>query len=141
MTYCNPCLAPVAFCLMFKSSQAFDSVTESVEHHHFLSKQADAKPNVRRNLFEEAKELDILVKNKNGAPYMVANTAFDVGMLDFTHPHTNRWFKTILAEMVNNGVRGWMADFGEGLPVDASLYSGSTSSSLLFHVGFMFEDI
>ncbi|XP_059428283.1 uncharacterized protein LOC132162053 isoform X1 [Corylus avellana] len=95
MTYCNPCLAPT-----------------------------HEKPNRRRNLFEEAKELDILVKDKHGQPYMVPNTAFDVGMLDLTHPNTASWFKQILQEMVDDGVRGWMADFGEGLPVDATLYSG-----------------
>ncbi|XP_039028333.1 sulfoquinovosidase-like [Hibiscus syriacus] len=95
MTYCNPCLALV-----------------------------DEKPNKRRNLFEEAKELDILVKDKHGELYMVPNTAFDVGMLDLTHPLTASWFKQILQEMVVDGVRGWMADFGEGLPVDAVLYSG-----------------
>lgn len=75
-------------------------------------------------MFEEAKKLDILVKDKNGEPYMVPNTAFDVGMLDLTHPETAPWFKNILQEMVNDGIRGWMADFGEGLPVDATLYSG-----------------
>ncbi|KAI7739314.1 hypothetical protein M8C21_029381, partial [Ambrosia artemisiifolia] len=95
MTYCNPCLAPI-----------------------------DSKPNAKKNLFLEAKELDILVKNKNGETYMVPNTAFDVGMLDLTHPNTAKWFKKILHEMVNDGVRGWMADFGEGLPVDACIYSG-----------------
>ena len=52
---------------------------------------------------------------------MVPNTAFDVGMLDLTHPKTATWFKQILREMVDDGVRGWMADFGEGLPVDAVL--------------------
>ncbi|GMY19521.1 sulfoquinovosidase [Fagus crenata] len=95
MTYCNPCLAPT-----------------------------HEKPNRRRNLYEEAKKLDILVKDKYGQPYMVPNTAFDVGMLDLTHPNTAGWFKQILQEMVDDGVRGWMADFGEGLPVDATLYSG-----------------
>ncbi|XP_057466928.1 uncharacterized protein LOC130756430 [Actinidia eriantha] len=95
MTYCNPCLAPM-----------------------------DEKPDRRRNLYEEAKDLDILIKDMKGEPYMVPNTAFDVGMLDLTHPNTAGWFKQILQEMVDDGVRGWMADFGEGLPVDASLYSG-----------------
>ncbi|GMJ12170.1 hypothetical protein HRI_004886200 [Hibiscus trionum] len=95
MTYCNPCLALMG-----------------------------EKPNKRRNLFEEANALDILVKDKHGEPYMVPNTAFDVGMLDLTHPRTASWFKQILQEMVDDGVRGWMADFGEGLPVDAVLYSG-----------------
>ncbi|KAK4748890.1 hypothetical protein SAY87_015476 [Trapa incisa] len=95
MTYCNPCLALV-----------------------------DQKPNKRRILFNEARSLGVLVKDKNGDPYMVPNTAFDVGMLDLTHPDTTIWFKRILQEMVDDGVRGWMADFGEGLPVDAILYSG-----------------
>lgn len=63
--------------------------------------------------------MDILVKDKHGEPYMVPNTAFDVGMLDLTHPDTASWFKQVLLEMVDDGVRGWMADFGEGLPVDA----------------------
>ncbi|XVF26540.1 hypothetical protein REPUB_Repub14bG0026200 [Reevesia pubescens] len=94
MTYCNPCLA-----LM------------------------DDKPNKRRNLFEEAKELVILVKYNHEEPYMAPNTAFDVGMLDLTHPLTTSWFKQILQEMMDDGVRRWMADFGEGLPVDAVLYS------------------
>lgn len=92
--------------------------------YHFQS-QTDEKPNRRRNLFDEAKKLDILVKDKFGEPYMVPNTAFNVGMLDLTHPSTGSWFKQILQEMVDGGVRGWMADFGEGLPVDAYLYSGS----------------
>ncbi|KAG9156243.1 hypothetical protein Leryth_009125 [Lithospermum erythrorhizon] len=95
MTYCNPCLAPT-----------------------------DEKANTRRNLYKEAKKLNILVTDKNGEPYMVPNTAFDVGMLDLTNPNTSPWFKQILQDMVDDGVRGWMADFGEGLPVDACLYSG-----------------
>ena len=61
---------------------------------------------------------------------MVPNTAFDVGMLDLTHPKSATWFKQILGDMVDDGVRGWMADFGEGLPVDAVLYSGCIHVSL-----------
>lgn len=95
MAYCNPCLAPT---------------TE--------------KPNRNRDLFEEARKLGILVKDSTGEAYMIPNTAFDVGMLDFTHPAAASWFKKILHEMVDSGVRGWMADFGEGLPLDACLHSG-----------------
>ncbi|XP_058107452.1 uncharacterized protein LOC131251023 isoform X2 [Magnolia sinica] len=95
MAYCNPCLAPI-----------------------------DDKPNKKKNLFEEANDLGILVKDEAGETYMIPNTAFDVGMLDFTHPAAGSWFKKILREMVDSGVRGWMADFGEGLPLDACLFSG-----------------
>ncbi|XXG52757.1 hypothetical protein AAC387_Pa03g0989 [Persea americana] len=95
MTYCNPCLVP----------------TEN-------------KPNQKRNLFEEANDLGILVKDKMGETYMLPNTAFDVAMLDLTHPSAGSWFKKVLREMVDGGARGWMADFGEGLPLDACLFSG-----------------
>ncbi|KAJ3693758.1 hypothetical protein LUZ60_009238 [Juncus effusus] len=95
MAYCNPCLVPT-----------------------------DGKENARRNLFEEANKLEIIVKDENGDPYMMPNTCFDVSMLDFTNPNAINWFKQILKEMIESGIRGWMADFGEGLPLDAHLYSG-----------------
>ncbi|MQL94119.1 hypothetical protein Taro_026771 [Colocasia esculenta] len=95
MAYCNPCLA-----------------------------LTDDKPNRKRNMLKEADHLDILVKDRSGSTYMVPNTAFNVGMIDFTHPDASGWFKKILKEMVDCGVRGWMADFGEGLPLDAKLFSG-----------------
>ncbi|KAJ1283253.1 hypothetical protein BS78_03G114400 [Paspalum vaginatum] len=95
MTYCNPCLVPM-----------------------------DQKPNTKRHLFEEAKKLGILVRDEAGEPYMMPNTAFDVAMLDFTNPEARAWFKNILRGMVDDGVSGWMADFGEGLPLDARLHSG-----------------
>ncbi|KAF8661539.1 hypothetical protein HU200_056960 [Digitaria exilis] len=95
MTYCNPCLVPM-----------------------------DQKPNTKRHLFEEAKKLGILVRDEAGEPYMMPNTAFDVAMLDFTNPDAHAWFKNILRGMVDDGVSGWMADFGEGLPLDARLHSG-----------------
>jgi alpha-glucosidase (family GH31 glycosyl hydrolase) len=87
----------------------------------------DQKPNTRRHLFEEAKKLGILVRDEAGEPYMMPNTAFDVAMLDFTNPEAHVWFKEILRGMADDGVSGWMADFGEGLPLDARLHSGEDS--------------
>lgn len=84
----------------------------------------DGKPNTKRHLFEEAKKLGILVRDETGEPYMMPNTAFDVAMLDFTNPDAHAWFKNILRGMAGDGVSGWMADFGEGLPLDARLHSG-----------------
>ncbi|XP_078148903.1 uncharacterized protein LOC144544313 [Carex rostrata] len=95
MAYCNPCLVPT-----------------------------DGKANKIRNLFEEARATEMLVKDENGEQYLMPNTSFDVGMLDLTNPAVTTWFKSILQEMVDCGIRGWMADFGEGLPIDAYLHSG-----------------
>ena len=57
-----------------------DRITSLVELGNGYGK-TNEKPNGRRNIFEEAKNLDILVKDKNGDTYMVPNTTFDVGML------------------------------------------------------------
>lgn len=66
----------------------------------------------------------ILVKDGSCKAYIMSNTTFNVGMLDFTHPEAGSWFKKILHDMVDFWVRGWMADFSEGLPPDAKLFSG-----------------
>uniref|UniRef100_A0A0E0JGU8 Glycoside hydrolase family 31 N-terminal domain-containing protein n=1 Tax=Oryza punctata TaxID=4537 RepID=A0A0E0JGU8_ORYPU len=105
MTYCNPCLVPM-----------------------------DKKANARRHLFEEAKKLGFLVKDAAGEPYMMPNTAFDVAMLDFTNPDARAWFKgEILAGMARGGAAGWMADFGEGLPLDARLHSEEDDDPVAAH--------
>ncbi|TQD76914.1 hypothetical protein C1H46_037553 [Malus baccata] len=54
------------------------------------------QPKGRRNLFKEAKKLDIIVKDADGETNMVPNTAFDVGMLNLTHPDGGSWFRQIL---------------------------------------------
>lgn len=87
----------------------------------------DKKANARRHLFEEAKKLGFLVRDAAGEPYMMPNTAFDVAMLDFTNPAARAWFKgEVLAVMARGGAAGWMADFGEGLPLDARLHSSGS---------------
>ena len=45
---------------------------------------------------------------------------FYCGIVDFTNPEAADWFKEeiIQKNMLDFGVRGWMADFGEYLPTD-----------------------
>ena len=59
--------------------------------------------------------------------YLVDFGEFDCGVLDFTRPETRDWFaETILGrEMLDIGIAGWMADFGEYLPTDVRLADGS----------------
>ena len=47
-------------------------------------------------------------------------------MLDLTNPEAVRYIKDTLIKknMLDLGVSGWMADFGEYLPVDCVLFSG-----------------
>ncbi len=59
--------------------------------------------------------------------YLVDFGEFDCGVLDFTRAESREWFaETVLGrEMLDIGIAGWMADFGEYLPVDVRLADGS----------------
>jgi alpha-glucosidase len=61
------------------------------------------------------------------APYLVDFGEFDCGVVDFTNPAALDWFaqRVIGQEMLDFGLSGWMADFGEYLPVDLRLHDGS----------------
>lgn len=77
-------------------------------------------------LYPEAKARNYLVRNAEGAVYVMDFGEFDCGILDFTNPQAADWFadKVIGNEMLDLGLGGWMADFGEYLPTDAVLASG-----------------
>ncbi len=59
-------------------------------------------------------------------PYLVDFGEFDAGVVDFTHPDAAAWFaeEIIGKRMLDFGLDGWMADFGEYLPVDLRLHGG-----------------
>lgn len=59
-------------------------------------------------------------------PYLVDFGEFDCGIVDFTNPAAADWFaeRVIGQEMLDLGLAGWMADFGEYLPTDIRLASG-----------------
>ena len=60
-------------------------------------------------------------------PYLVDFGEFEAGVLDFTRPETRDWFAehVLGREMLDIGIAGWMADFGEYLPTDVRLADGS----------------
>ena len=66
------------------------------------------------------------VKDREGKDYLVTITTFPAAMIDLTNPEAYEWYKTVIKEnMIDLGMGGWMADFGEYLPTDAVLYSGA----------------
>jgi alpha-glucosidase len=92
----------------------------------FLCDDVAQKKNHRRNLFEEAMRGGYLVKNAEGEPYRIRISSFSAGLVDLTNPEARTWIKDIIkGELIGNGASGWMADFGEGLPYDAVLFSGA----------------
>ncbi len=60
-------------------------------------------------------------------PYLVDFGEFQCGIVDFTSPAAADWFaeRVIGQETLDLGVSGWMADFGEYLPIDVRLADGA----------------
>ena len=76
-------------------------------------------------LYREASEKNYCVKDAAGKDYLVKITTFPAAMIDFTNPEAYAWYKEIIKKnMIGLGLGGWMADFGEYLPVDCVLFSG-----------------
>ena len=67
-----------------------------------------------------------LITHTDGSVYHIKSTTFDAGMLDLTNPEAVRFIKDVLIRqnMLDLGISGWMADFGEYLPVDCVLHDG-----------------
>lgn len=80
------------------------------------------KENVRRNLFEEARENGYLVE-EDGEVFMLPITDFSAALVDLTNPEARDWIREVIVDnLLGNGFRGWMADFGEGFPFDAEVH-------------------
>ena len=77
-------------------------------------------------LYNLCKEKGWLITHPDGSVYHIKSTTFDAGMLDLTNPEAVRFIKDILIKqnMLDLGISGWMADFGEYLPVDCVLFDG-----------------
>ena len=83
-------------------------------------------------LCEEAARRGFLVKNSLGEDYYVDFGEFWAGIPDLTNPEAFDWFADALrTNMIDLGMGGWMADFGEYLPTDAVLWDGTPA--LLAH--------
>jgi sulfoquinovosidase len=77
--------------------------------------------------YAEAARLGYLARRLDSdAPYAVDFGEFDAGVVDFTNEAAAHWFaeEIIGKQMLDFGLDGWMADFGEYLPVDLRLRRG-----------------
>ncbi len=79
-------------------------------------------------LYEEARKAGhFALRQDSDEPYLVDFGEFDAGVLDFTRAETRDWFAehVLGRELLDIGIAGWMADFGEYLPTDVRLADGS----------------
>lgn len=80
------------------------------------------------DLYEEARAGGhFCLSQDSDAVHLVDFGEFDCGVVDFTRPETRAWFaeRILGREMLDIGISGWMADFGEYLPTDLRLADGS----------------
>ncbi len=80
---------------------------------------------IEKPLYKEATAKGYCVKDTDGNDYLVKITTFPAAMVDLTNPDAYNWLKEIIKKnMIEFGLSGWMADFGEYLPTDCVLFSG-----------------
>ncbi|WP_281888550.1 alpha-glucosidase [Paenibacillus sp. YYML68] len=86
---------------------------------------------VEGDLFKTASEHHYLALNEQGDVYLVDFGEFDCGVVDFTNPEAFAWYKSVIRDnMIDFGLDGWMADFGEYLPTDVVLHNGVSAKMM-----------
>jgi sulfoquinovosidase len=78
------------------------------------------------SLFPEADVNGYFATDADGKTALVDFGEFDCGVVDFSNPEAAAWFaeRVIGQNMLDFGLSGWMADFGEYLPIDVHLANG-----------------
>jgi len=78
-------------------------------------------------LYKEGYEKGYFVRSEKDEKYLVDFGEFDCGVVDLTNPKAYEWFKEIIKKnLIEFGLDGWMADFGEYLPIDVKLFNGKS---------------
>jgi alpha-glucosidase len=82
---------------------------------------------IERELYQEASRQGYCVKDASGRDLMVTVTDFPAAMVDLTNPKARQWMKKVIREnMIDIGMDGWMADYGEYLPAEGVPASGES---------------
>ncbi|CAF1322004.1 unnamed protein product [Rotaria magnacalcarata] len=77
------------------------------------------------SLFEQANQNDFLVKRYDSKKtvYLIDFGEFNGAIVDLTNPQAFEWYKNVIrTNLIDLGISGWMADFGEYLPCDVRLH-------------------
>lgn len=89
---------------------------------------ASEKPGLDRHLFAEARDAGFLVRDDTGEIFWMDQGGFEAALVDLTNPDAAAWMQGIIEDLIGTGVRGWMADFSEGLPLNVDLLAGQAGT-------------
>ncbi len=80
-------------------------------------------------MYNEFKDKGYLINTNESNPYLFKTTTFPAGMMDLTNPECYKYIKDVIIKknMLELGISGWMADFGEYLPAGLILHNGEKS--------------
>ena len=86
---------------------------------------------IEKELYAHASAQGYCVKTRDGKDYLTKSTTFSSAMVDLTNPAAYAWMKRVIQEnLIDFGLDGWMADFGEYLPPNCVLFSGENPAQL-----------
>ena len=109
-----------------------EGIAVGVYINPFLVNLPESQRRGQRYLYDEAQEQGFFVKEETGKPYLVKNTDFDAGLVDWSNPQAREWFKEIIKkEVLGIGAKFWMADFAEAAQFDGKF--DSQQSGLTYH--------
>ncbi len=92
---------------------------------------------IKGSLAKEAIQKNYLVKNSKNQPYKIKAGGFKAYLIDLSNFQTREWIKTVIkTNMIQNGLSGWMADFGEWLPYSSKITNGFSKN---FHNQYVME--
>ncbi|HEX6115459.1 MAG TPA: TIM-barrel domain-containing protein [Solirubrobacterales bacterium] len=84
--------------------------------------------------FDPAAASGAFIRRPDGSPYLfdsfVGGGVQEIGMLDFSNPAATEAYASILDRAVANGYDGWMEDYGEYVPPDATAANGMRGIAL-----------
>ncbi len=76
------------------------------------------------DLYAEGKEKGYFATQLDGSDYLVDFGEFYCGVVDLTNNEAYDWYKELIKKhLIEFGIDGWMADFGEYLPTDLKLHN------------------
>ncbi|AFM14479.1 glycoside hydrolase family 31 [Turneriella parva DSM 21527] len=81
-------------------------------------------------IFEEAKQRGFLVRDRLGQPYKIRTVGFPAYLIDLANANARTYLKGIIKQnMLQAGLAGYMADFGEWLPWDSQMADGERGAA------------
>ena len=78
--------------------------------------------------WDEGEQQGYLVTDAEGEVYDFTIITFKGTVLDVTNPDAIEWYKGFARAATAMGMKGWMADFGEWLPFDGVVHSGTAAA-------------